>query len=253
MYFHKNVYVQVISDTSDGVYENTTPKPSSSSSLETPSSVSNKPIPPQKPTSSPAPSPPPKRPVARQRSNPTKTSNEPAYQNFPPASELPLSPSPVPSPKPRTRGLRSSPVPPAKSPKPTRATSTDNSSPGKVLPPLPPSKPQKSPVPPFKTSTPIKPAKQEVRALSSHSDNNGYSPVGLSADIGPSIEVVDEDSGRRVPLVKVEDQLTNSGRMDVSQSSSIMDTVSLACNVTRHCMTCMYSVRIMNVYNFTVF
>ncbi len=45
-------------------------------------------------------------------------------------------------------------------------------------------------------------------------------------DTGPSIAVVNERNGRRTPLATIEDQMEKTGQMDVSKSSSIMDTVS---------------------------
>ena len=276
-----NFLTQIVSESSDGIYQNTapsslpaTPSPDPpinnvdktsaeyiNTSVDRPLSQNSS----SSGTSTPSPSPPiAKRPVARQRSSQTRPSqgkdDDHTYQNVPP-SALPVPPpkpatgasplpgsSPIPSPKPRRTVRRPKDQPPSTSPKPKRASTSPPTD--KKLPPPPPHKPQKekSPVelsptpPPHRSSTPVKPERPP-------SGDGAYGIVDMSqiTDIGPSIHVVDERSGRSTPLDKIERHLEATGQMDVSKSSSIMDTVS-DCYCVVWFIRCMYSLD-----NITVF
>ena len=256
---------QIISESSDGIYQNTAPsplpstpspdppitkEPEDTTSAEYINTCADRPLSLNSSSSgasTPSPSPPiAKRPVARQRSSQTRPSQgndeEHTYQNVP-SSALPVPPpkpatsasplpgsSPVPSPKPRRTVRRHKDPPPSTSPKPKRSNTSPPTD--KKLPPPPPhkSKKEKSPVelsptpPPPRSSTPVKPERP-------NSGDAAYGTVDMSqiTDTGPGIQVLHERSGRRTPLDKVEDHLEATGQMDVSKSSSIMDTVSDCC------------------------
>ena len=137
---------------------------------------------------------------------------------------------------PSTSGRRGPPEPPPKVPK-TMVTDVSSSSLAGKKKPIPP--------PPRKESTPERHSggallsnkqsptggqdRTEVQASDLVTDEDPYSPIDRTqfTDTGPSIQVLDEKSGKTLPLDFVERELETVGEADTSKSSSILDAVSV--------------------------